>query len=98
MPDQNGASAPAIPALYSAEALAQMLGVSRSTLRRLIDRGVLPKPHYLGCLPRWPAASVELLLSRMASGEAELPRDALVARARKGGIASGRKRAATAAA
>ena len=47
------------PALLGVEHVADMLGVSSRTVRRLVDAGKAPQPTRLGKCVRWPRAAVE---------------------------------------
>ena len=44
--------------LLDAESVSLRLGVSTRTLRRLVDRGRVPKPTKLGGLLRWPSSVI----------------------------------------
>jgi excisionase family DNA binding protein len=41
--------------LLDVQQVAEILGISTRTVRRLADRGVMPRPVKLGALLRWPA-------------------------------------------
>ena len=46
--------------LYRIRDLTSLLGVSRSTIYRMVDRGTLPPPiHISSRSPRWTAAVIE---------------------------------------
>ena len=42
-------------ALLNIQQVAEVLGISARTVRRLADRGAMPRPVKLGALLRWPA-------------------------------------------
>jgi excisionase family DNA binding protein len=42
-------------ALLNVQQVAEILGISARTVRRLADRGAMPRPIKLGALLRWPA-------------------------------------------
>lgn len=51
-------SARDLPRLITAQTFAEILSVSKRTLQRMIQRGDVPRPNYLGTNPRWQADEV----------------------------------------
>lgn len=63
--DQAGqGSVAATKALLTIDDLAALLGCSRRTVHRLIERGRVPKPCRFGSLLRWPRAQVDAWVAR----------------------------------
>jgi excisionase family DNA binding protein len=63
--DQAGqGSEAATKALLTIDDLAALLGCSRRTVHRLIERGRVPKPCRFGSLLRWPRAQVDEWVAR----------------------------------
>lgn len=52
------------PLLLNAEEVALRLGISKSSVWRLRDRGLLPQPVRFGALVRWRAVDVEVWVAR----------------------------------
>ena len=46
-------------ALVDAEEIAQLLSCSPKHVRRMAERGQLPKPVHVGRLQRWPQEAIE---------------------------------------
>jgi hypothetical protein len=53
-----GRERPYPPDFVSAETLAYRLDCSRSTIETYVREGLLPKPEFVGNLPRWDFAQV----------------------------------------
>jgi len=63
--DQAGqGSVAATKALLTIDDLAALLGCSRRTVHRLIERGRVPKPCRFGSLLRWPRTQVDEWVAR----------------------------------
>jgi excisionase family DNA binding protein len=53
--------------------LAAALGVSRTTVWRLTQRGELPPPRYVGCSPVWLIDDVKRALARLPTQGSAAP-------------------------
>jgi len=61
---EQGNAPSATNALLTIDDLAALLGCSRRTVHRLIERGRVPKPCRFGSLLRWPRAQVDEWVAR----------------------------------
>lgn len=57
------------PDFVSAETLAYRLDCSRSTIETYVRDGLLPKPEFVGNLPRWDFAQVVLFIKARKDAE-----------------------------
>ena len=61
--DGRDAGPGVLPAMLTVDQVAQALGCSPRTVRRLTDTGRMPPPVRLGALVRWPRGIVETWIS-----------------------------------
>ena len=50
------------PLTLGVNQVAQLLGLSKRTIYRLLDAGKIPKPIQLGGTVRWPRTDIELFI------------------------------------
>jgi predicted DNA-binding transcriptional regulator AlpA len=75
--DDDGPATATVPRLLDGSRIADLLGISHRSFRKLVHDGKFPKPLLIGHnTPRWPASDYNAYVARLREQQAKRKRHA----------------------